>query len=454
MRNCFDCPICTSPLATSFLHPDSDKRAVSRPWILSCGYCNWSSLDIGWQFETNKNMHQQVSKLKAGQQPKSISTTPADFAKPIGSEPPSEAEPTSASLLNKDPDAAFSTVRSFYSSQLSASNPADPLLTPSGGFNYSSPSSLARIMSLYTGRSFGKKDTGKSRLMRESANVSEGLNVTDLTCDDEAIRRLRIEGWTATASVAQKSEQRHAFTFTDDLRPMGPLLRTKRSKRCRACRHLLVRPEQKVQSTRFRIRLVALNYIPTMSLKPLQPSPSTGHPLINLKAILPLRPSQFLLTLKNPLFDAVKVTLATPVQTPGRYSHKVTVLCPDFDIGSNIDQWDEALGDEKSRRSSKLHSLSKVEYAGGDGGRVAEAGKVWEKGRNWTTVVVEVVCANVAETRDLEEDEDVLEIPIFVRMEWEADLEREGKDEAKGEKKEKRELAYWTVVGVGRVGQL
>ena len=399
-------------------------------------------------------MHQQVGKLKVGERPTSISITPTDFAKSIGSQPPPSAESTSVSTLNQDHEAAFSSVRSFYSSQLSASNPADPLLTPSGGFNYSSPSSLARIMSLYTGRSFGKKGTGVTRLMRESADVAEGLNITDLTCDDEAIRRLRLEGWIGTASVAQQAAQRHPPMFTGDLRPTGPLLRTKRSKRCRACRHLLVRPEQKVQSTRFRIRLVALNYIPTMSLKPLQPSPSTGLPLVDLKAIPPLRPSQFLLTLKNPLFDIVKITLATPVQTPGRHSHKVTVLCPDFDIGSNVDQWDEALGDEKSRRSSKLFTLSKVEYAGGDSGRLAEAGKVWEKGRNWTTVVVEVVCANVAESEDLEEDEDVLEIPMFVRMEWEADLEREGKEEAKSEKKEKRELAYWTVVGVGRVGKL
>ena len=435
------------------MNADSEKRAVSSPWILTCGFCNWSSLDIGWQFETNKNMHQQIARFKSGEQPKSISTTPADFSKSIGRGPSSETEPTSLSVLDNDPDAAFSSIRSFYSAQLSASNPTDPLLTPSGGYNYNSPSSLARIMSLYTGRSFGKKDTGKSSVMRESGDVSEGLNITDPTSDDKAIQKLRTEGWSGTASMAQQSEQPQVTMFVDDLRPMGPLLRTKRSKRCRACRHLLVRPEQKVQSTRFRIRLVASNYIPTISLKPLQPSPSTGLPLTDLKAIPPLQPSQFLLTLRNPLFDAVKITLATPAQTSGRYSHRVTVLCPEFDIGSNVDQWDEALGDEKSRRSSKPFSASKVEYVGGEGGRVAEAGKVWEKGRNWTTVVVEVVCANIAESLDLEEDEDVLEIPVFVRIEWEADLEREGKDDEKGDK-EKRELAYWTVVGVGRVGKL
>ena len=400
-------------------------------------------------------MHQQIqAKLKSGGQLKSTSITLADFAKSVGSEALSETEPTPESALGNDPDSAFASARSFYSSQLSASYPADPLLTPSGGYNYSSPSSLARIMSLYTGRSFGKKDMGKSSLMRESADVSEGLRIMDSTCDDEAIQKLRSEGWTGTANSAQRAEQRHSSMFAGDLRPVPPLLRTKRSKRCRACRHLLVKPEQKVQSTRFRIRLLALSYIPTISLKPLQPSPSTELSLVDLKAIPPLRPSQFLLTLKNPLFDAVKITLATPVQTPGRYSHRVTVLCPDFDIGSNVDQWDEALGDGKSRRSSKPFSISNVEYAGGEGGRVAEAGKVWEKGRNWTTVVVEVVCAAIAESEELDEDEDVLEIPMFVRMEWEADLEREGKHEAKSEKKEKKELAYWTVVGVGRVAKL
>ena len=398
-------------------------------------------------------MHQQIAKLKIGRQPRSTVAPSPDFAKSVGFEPPSETEPRLESALGNDADVAFASIRSFYASQLSTSNPADPILTPSGGFNYSSPSSLARIMSLYTGRSFGKKDTGKSSLMRESSDVSEGLRIVDPTFDDRVIEKLSTEGWIGVASVAQQAEQRHASKFTDELLPMAPLLRTKRSKRCRACRHLLVRPEQMVQSTRFRIRLLALNYIPTITLKPLQPSPSTELPLIDLKALPPLRPSQFLLTLKNPLFEAVKVTLATPMLTPGRYSHKVTVLCPQFDIGSNVDQWDEALGDGHSQRSSKLLSVSNVEYAGGESGKVAEAGKIWEKGRNWTTVVVEVVCATVAESEELREDEDVLEIPIFVRIEWEADLEREGKDEAKNEM-EKRELAYWVVVGVGKIGTL
>lgn len=388
-----------------------------------------------------------MSKLKIGGQKKTDNTRSSK------SEPPPEAVP------DDEPDSVFSTLRSFYDTQLSTSNNTDPLLTPSGGFNYSSPSSLARIMSLYTGRSaYGKKDQGKSAPMRESADAIEGLRVTDPASDSLAIQKLRTQGWTSTASTAQQISQRHPPKFISDLRPTQAQLRSKRSKRCRICRHILVKPEAKVSSTRFRIRLVALNYIPTITLKALQPAPSTQLPLLDLNALPTLRASQFLLTLKNPTFEPVSIILATPTHTPGKYGHKVTVLCPQFDIGPNVDQWDEALGgDSKDRQSSKMFNPSKVEYAGGEGGKVAEAGKVWEKGRNWTTVVVEVVCKAVGEG----EDEDVLEIPVFVRMEWEeeelekegGEREREGKDrDGEGEKRERRELAFWVVVGVGRVG--
>lgn len=87
---------------------------------------------------------------------------------------------------------------------------------------------------------------------------------------------------------------------------------------------------------------------------------------------------------------------------------------------------------------------------------MAEAGKVWEKGRNWTSVVVEVGIVDVhADDADVgkewgDEDEDVLEIPVFVRVEWEAEVEEKGTEGGK----EKRELAYWVVIGVGRIGRV
>jgi dynactin-4 len=127
------------------------------------------------------------------------------------------------------------------------------------------------------------------------------------------------------------------------------------------------------------------------------------------------------------------------------------MLCPQFEVGANSDVWDEALQstgapDPRSSRSG----LDKV----------AEAGKIWDKGRNWTTVVMEVVPGSILELeRDaefVEADDDVLEIPVFVRVEWEAEGGNEElplRPDAKRPEVEmvKRELAYWMVLGVGRI---
>lgn len=359
----------------------------------------------------------------------------------------------------------FASLKSFYASQLSASKSTNPLLTPSGEFNYNSPSSLARIMSLYTGLGAqDKKSTPKPQPIRESANASEGLYQTNPDSDAKAIQKLREQGWAGTTSMAQRDAQPQNVRFLTEILPIPTLLRTKRNKRCRTCRHLLVLPESKVQSTRFRLKQVAINFIPTMTLKHLPAASSSGKSRdTQLRGLLlpPLEPVQFLLTLKNPLYESVRITLATPPHTPGPHPHRVTVLCPQFDVGRNTDLWDDALNggggggkaDDKERHRSGQGGKTKSHEANNLGGesKVAEAGKVWDQGRNWTTVVLEVVCAEMQGKReDRIEDEDVVEIPVFVRVEWQASALKEEGAQAKG--RERRELAYWAVIGVGRVG--
>lgn len=169
--------------------------------------------------------------------------------------------------------------------------------------------------------------------------------------------------------------------------------------------------------------------------------------------------------MRNPLFDAVKVSIATSAVVPGRYGHRVTILCPQFEIGPDSDVWDEALG-------SKVESFGAagVGMKNATGVGVAEAGKVFDKGRNWTSVVLEIVPIGIGDRRkgvrekgelgdeefeDEGDDVDVLEIPVRVRLEWKqgdldgaangkANLNEEGDDG-------RRELAYWMVLGVGRV---
>ena len=453
-RNCFNCPSCTSPLSVTAIANAENASSQNGPWILSCGYCMWSSLDIGIKFNKPTNIRAQLASLKKGHErtPKDemksrLSSFTALDDRESGSvdEEDSPRTPTYPSMTNLDHESRFKALKTFYRDQIAetSSSPTDPLMGSDLGGYYGSPSALNRIMSLYTSGVSGlgsssKKPKTKPPVMREAVTEAEGLLVPPDGVENAAIQKMATEGWESIASMEQRLVQRPGTQFVDDLLPLPVLLRTKRSKRCKSCKHILVKPEFKPQSTRFRIRLIALSYIPLTNLRPLLPPVPAAPP--NLEVLEPNKPVQFLLTLKNHMFDPVKVTLATPSSTPGRVNTKVTILCPEFDVGANTDVWDEALqsGNAPDPRSSR----SGFE-------KVAEAGKVWDKGRNWTTVAMEVVPGSLVGLPgdpQLKEDEDVLEIPIFVRIEWEGEAGAEHDVDTV-----KREVAYWMVLGVGRI---
>ena len=176
----------------------------------------------------------------------------------------------------------------------------------------------------------------------------------------------------------------------------------------------------------------------------------------------------------------IQVTLATPTRTPGRDGSKVTVLCPQFSVGANTDVWDEALGSSTSLSSSLTREKRRTKAETLEGVQ-AEAGKVWERGRNWTSVVIELIPGILTDEGDKEnegrdEDCSLLELPVFVRVEYDATTDEGSRDDATSsksrksggagakeggekeedgveskDKKEKRELAYWAVVGVAKV---
>jgi dynactin-4 len=376
-------------------------------------------------------------------------------------------------------DARFAALKNFYRTQISetSNSPNDHL---SSEFGFSSPGALNRLMSLYTSSSrlsglYGgnKKPKSKPPVMREALTASEGLQLAPVNSEADTIARLQSPecGWDGVASVDQRATQSPDARFVDDLLPLPVLLRTKRAKRCKSCKHILVKPESKPQSTRFRIRLIALSYIPLPTLRPLALSSSSALPAAaptpDLNSLPPLRPIHVLLTLKNHMFDPIRITLATPSVTPGDVATKVTVLSPQFEIGANSDVWDEAL----QGTSTPLTSDSRSAVLRG----VPEAGKVWDKGRNWTTVVLEVVPGTLpgssaeggkadlgTEATDehvmavaaSRQDGDVLEIPVFVHMDWDAEAQLDQQNVGKGSKaddKVTRELAYWMVLGVGRI---
>jgi dynactin 4 len=553
-RSCFQCPICVGPLSATAVDPPppppdaaegSNQEAYSSAlpsYILTCSYCQWTSTEIGVKFDKPNGIYAQLQKIRNGggtrltpkerrDRRKEAATASSGVSStallgssalpPIGEEasPARHAKnptPAGGPAADLDVETQFANLKAFYQSQLADATDKSAL-SALGELGIGSPGSLSRIMSIYTGTGLLNDKKAKARLhvVREALDPDEGLKVADLD-ESDAIARLHHSAWDETATATQAAAQppvnvcepnlHGRARFADELRPVPYLLRTKRSKRCPVCRHIVSKPEAKVTNTRFRIRLVAGSYIPTISMRPLQATSLTqsisGNPFAATAStsmapagppalLAPLRPVQYLLTFKNPIFEPVRVTLATPSVTPGRFASKVTVLCPEFEIDANTDVWDEALKDRRSLLQQQMQQQQQQREdtpgGGGTGQPSVEPGKVWEKGRNWVTIVVEVVPASLELARTnaslvrtgsggwglgikreldmgpLRPDEDVLEIPMFVRLEWETDAagdeagggsSRAGGDaRGPGDGREKRELAYWCVMGLGRISR-
>lgn len=356
-------------------------------------------------------------------------------------------------------ETAFSNLAKFYKDQISASD-TDSSTNAFGDSSYSSPGHLARIMQQYGGISSAalKKAQQRPQPMREALSASEGLLITASQTDEAIIDRLA-KGDAPTSTSIQRSSHpwNCSARFISDLWPVPALLRTKTDKRCRACRHILIRHDDRKGSSKYKIRLLAQNHIPRLSLRPMSvPSsaPSAAFALTPaaLKAnadalewnVTAHKPVQYILTLTNPLFESVKVTLATPSITPGRIQSRVTILCPSLNIGADGDMWDEALGTSSKPSSSSRQAL---ETTAGTDDRQPEAGKIWEKGRNWTSVIVEVVPGPLQASMT----EDILEIPILVRVDWEAEVAAEGGGSGGRAGRESRQVTFWSVTGAGQI---
>lgn len=112
-----------------------------------------------------------------------------------------------------------------------------------------------------------------------------------------------------------------------ELKPLRIPLHSKKTKRCPTCRHILIKPEQKAQSVRFKIKLVAANYLPAMmatfppnqevrqrgagSGKQAPVEDASGGNSLHAGGTYP-----FHLALTNPLYDPIQVRLAVQRQVP------------------------------------------------------------------------------------------------------------------------------------------
>ena len=116
------------------------------------------------------------------------------------------------------------------------------------------------------------------------------------------------------------------ITESSELRPSRIPLRSKKTKRCSTCRHILIKPEQKAQSVRFKIKLVAANYLPAISIAfPPSQDPArqraaggsrqaTNEDTRGASGLHAGGTYPFQLALTNPLYDPIKVRLKVEPQ--------------------------------------------------------------------------------------------------------------------------------------------
>lgn len=178
------------------------------------------------------------------------------------------------------------------------------------------------------------------------------------------------------------------------------------------------------------------SFVPSAAAKPpaLVLTPGTTH--------------SFILTITNPLYDPIKLTLSTPATTPGPSPHKTTILRPEFTVGANADIWN----DDEEFLSSAEREKRRSRFG------------IYESKRNMISIFVEVVPAISASTPGSVETsskkEIPVEIPIFVKMIYQTeDVEKDDTltlvnqvlADDKGKGKVEREIGYWVVVGVGSI---
>ncbi|EMR10511.1 hypothetical protein PNEG_01222 [Pneumocystis murina B123] len=390
-KGLYICPICFASLSLVELeslkkgHSYSDKDPSS--YALECPYCQWTSAEINIIFEKPSGLNAQM----------------------------------------KDSLPEISKKKLFYSKLRAHYEETYGTLK----LQTNNHSGISKMINIY--ERIKKKYSLKNKKEVDVFNFYE--NSRDLEDDQEIIKKMaEMKNLNEIATIKQRLNQLYHVIFKNDLKPIPYLLRAKRSKRCRSCKSILISPESKPMSAKFRIKLIAMNYIPTISLKCFPGPISNCSP----GKLSPNVTNLFLLTVTNPLYQKIKVFLATPQRTSGKYSHSVTILCPEFEVGANKDT---------SNNNSITKSIPK------DTTKMPISGALWDRGKNWTTVVLEIIPSEII-SNNIDFNDDLVEISIFVKIVYDIILDKEEFKHVETSLSQRivsKEIGFWGVIGLGKI---
>uniref|UniRef100_A0A1A8G1L0 Dynactin subunit 4 n=4 Tax=Nothobranchius korthausae TaxID=1143690 RepID=A0A1A8G1L0_9TELE len=301
--NCFDCPCCMHTLSTRAtnipapLPDDPSKTTMKKAYYLACGFCRWTSRDVGmadksvasggWQEPENPHI-QRITKL-------------IDYYQQLAHREKQERDRKKVARRRQCMPLAFSqhtihVVEKYgLGSRLQRQRSGAPV------------SSLAGL-SLKEGED--QKEI--------SIEPAQALDEVELLPEDCYTRPVTLPEVTTLRQRLLQPDFQPAGA--PQLHPKHKHLLMKRSLRCRKCEHNLSKPEFNPTSIKFKIQLVAVNYIPEVRI-------------MSIPKLRYMKESQVLLTVTNPVENITHLTLASCEEgDPDDINSTAKVLLPSKEL--------------------------------------------------------------------------------------------------------------------------
>ncbi|XP_023675328.1 dynactin subunit 4 isoform X1 [Paramormyrops kingsleyae] len=277
--NCFDCPCCMHTLSTRAtnipapLPDDPAKTTMKKAYYLACGFCRWTSRDVGmadksvasggWQEPENPHA-QRIYKL-------------IEYYQQLAQREKLERDRKKFARRRPYMPLAFSQHTIHVVEK------------------YGLGTRLQRQRS-------GAPITSLAGLSLKEGEDQKEIKIEPAQALDE-VEPLPEDCYTGPVNLPEVTTLRQRL-LQPDFQPAGAShmypkhkhLLIKRSLRCRKCEHNLSKPEFNPTSIKFKIQLVAVNYIPDVRIMSIP----------NLRC---MKESQVLLTLTNPVENVTHVTL-------------------------------------------------------------------------------------------------------------------------------------------------
>uniref|UniRef100_A0A8C5AZM1 Dynactin subunit 4 n=1 Tax=Gadus morhua TaxID=8049 RepID=A0A8C5AZM1_GADMO len=261
--NCFDCPCCMHTLSTRATNipapmpDDPTKTTMKKAYYLACGFCRWTSRDVGM---ADKSINKLI-----------------EYYQQLAQRERQERDRKKMARRRQCMPMAFSVHYSRLSekyglgTRLQRQRAGAPL------------SSLAGLTL--------KEGEDQKEIIIEPAQALDEVEPLPEDCYTRPINLPEVT--TLRQRLLQPDFQPSGAS---QLHPKHKHLLMKRSLRCRKCEHNLSKPEFNPTSIKFKIQLVAVSYIPEVRI-------------MSIPNLRYMKESQVLLTLTNPVENLTHVTL-------------------------------------------------------------------------------------------------------------------------------------------------